>query len=208
MQPRIYTYKITFEEIPHWYWGVHKEKRFGETYLGSPCTHKWMWDFYTPEIQILELFPYSEPGWVQAQLTEKQIIRKDLNNPLCLNEGCGSVLSTLACQKGGQIQGKNNKGRKHTKKALENFKKGHSTPEAILNRSRSTKEVFSRPEVIESVTQKAIERWGERKEELSASMRGVKIGYHWWVNQEGETRSCPDSPGNDWQPGRVWKTPQ
>jgi hypothetical protein len=26
MQPRIYTYKITFEGSPYWYWGVHKEK--------------------------------------------------------------------------------------------------------------------------------------------------------------------------------------
>ena len=24
--PRIYTYKITFEEVPYYYYGVHKEK--------------------------------------------------------------------------------------------------------------------------------------------------------------------------------------
>jgi hypothetical protein len=89
MQPRIYTYKITFEEIPHWYWGVHKEKKFEELYLGSPVTHKWMWEFYTPNIQILEFFPNTEEGWREACATEKRIISQDLNNPLCLNENCG-----------------------------------------------------------------------------------------------------------------------
>ena len=207
MQPRIYTYKVTFEETPYWYWGVHKEKKFGESYLGSPTTHKWVWEFYTPKVQILELFAPTAEGWAEAQLVEKRLIRPDLNNPLCLNEGCGSVLSLESCVMGGKIQGPLNRGRKHTEKALENFKKGHSTPEAVLNRSRSTKEVFSRPGVIESVTRKAIERWKTRKEELSASMRGVKVGYHWWVNQAGGTRQCPNSPGNDWQPGRTWRAP-
>jgi hypothetical protein len=34
MNPRIYTYKVTFEEIPDWYWGVHKEKGMGNYILG------------------------------------------------------------------------------------------------------------------------------------------------------------------------------
>ena len=93
MKPRIYTYKITFEEIPHWYWGVHKERRFGEIYLGSPKTHKWMWKFYTPVIQILEIFPYTDEGWEEANLIEKRLIRPDIDNPLCLNENCGGYVS-------------------------------------------------------------------------------------------------------------------
>ena len=93
MQPRIYTYKITFEEIPHWYWGVHKEKKFGELYLGSPVTHKWMWEFYTPKIQILEFFPFSEEGWAEAKAVEDRIIKPDLNNSLCLNERYGGITS-------------------------------------------------------------------------------------------------------------------
>jgi hypothetical protein len=194
MNPRIYIYKITFEEIPDWYWGVHKETVFGELYLGSPITHKWKWEFYTPKIQILQFFPNTKEGWKDAQLIEKRLIRPDLRKTLCLNQNCGGVI--------------NNKGRVHTEKSKQNFRAAHSTPKAKQKRSEITKEVFSRPEVIESVSQKALDRWATRKEELSASMRGVKIGYHWWVNQEGETRSCPDSPGNDWQPGRVWKTPQ
>jgi hypothetical protein len=105
MQPRIYTYKITFEEIPHWYWGVHKEKKFGELYLGSPVTHKWMWEFYTPRIQILEFFPFTEEGWKEANLVEDRLIKPDLNKPLCLNENYGGYKSIEACKKGGYIGG-------------------------------------------------------------------------------------------------------
>lgn len=93
MKPRIYTYKITFEEIPHWYWGVHKEKKFNESYSGSPVTHAWIWEFYTPTIQILEFFPYSDEGWVQARMIEQRLIRPDLNHSLCLNEACGGIVS-------------------------------------------------------------------------------------------------------------------
>jgi hypothetical protein len=102
MQPRIYTYKVTFEEIPDWYWGVHKEKKYGETYLGSPATHAWKWEFYTPHLQICEFFPYTDEGWVEAQNVENCCIRTDLNNPLCLNEHCGSVISLEASRRGAQ----------------------------------------------------------------------------------------------------------
>jgi hypothetical protein len=101
MQPRIYTYKITFEEIPHWYWGVHKEKRYNDGYMGSPITHKWMWEFYTPRVQILEVFPFTDEGWDQAVEIERRLILPDLNNPLCLNERCGPKSSRVSCSKGG-----------------------------------------------------------------------------------------------------------
>jgi hypothetical protein len=106
MTPRIYTYKVTFEEVPYWYWGVHKEGKFGELYLGSPKTHAWVWEFYTPKIQILEFFPYSDEGWEEAGEIENRLIRSDLNNPLCLNENCGSVISIVGRSKGGKTGGK------------------------------------------------------------------------------------------------------
>lgn len=105
MQPRIYTYKITFEETPDWYWGVHKEKVYGELYTGSPVAHAWKWDFYTPKVQICQLFPYSEEGWAEAHCVESQCIRPDLNNPLCLNEHCGGDISLEACRRGGKKGG-------------------------------------------------------------------------------------------------------
>jgi hypothetical protein len=205
MQPRIYTYKVTFEEAPHWYWGVHKERQFEEVYFGSPVTHKWFWTFYTPKVQILEVFPTTAEGWREAQLVEKRIIRPDLNNPLCLNEGCGSFLSLEACALGGKVQGLLNRGRKLTEEAKRNLRAGHAKPESRERRSKITSEVFSRPEVLQSVRQKAVDRWADRKEELSASMRGVKVDYKWWVNEEGKLRHCPQPPGPEWQRGRKWR---
>ena len=120
MQPRIYTYKITFEEIPDWYWGSHKEKKHGESYMGSPVTHAWKWDFYTPHLQICELFPCTDEGWAQAREVEDRCIKPDLNNPLCLNEHVGGLMSLEVCRKagvnggklGGVIAGGNNKTKK------------------------------------------------------------------------------------------------
>lgn len=99
--PRIYTYKVTFEEVPYWYWGVHKEGKYGDGYMGSPTTHRRMWNFYTPHLQILECFPYTEEGWREANLVEDRLIRPDLNNPNCLNEACNLKMSLEAARKGG-----------------------------------------------------------------------------------------------------------
>ena len=100
-QPRIYTYKVTFEEIPDWYWGVHKEKKYGEFYMGSPKTHAWRWGFYTPCLQICEFFPYTDEGWIKAREVEDRCILPDLNNPLCLNEHVGGWMSLEANRRGG-----------------------------------------------------------------------------------------------------------
>ena len=94
MRPRIYTYKITFIDTPYYYYGVHKEKRFNEYYMGSPKTHKWCWELYEPKKQILELFEYSDEGWLKAQEIEKQLIKPFYNtDKWCLNENCGGMIS-------------------------------------------------------------------------------------------------------------------
>jgi hypothetical protein len=92
--PRIYIYKITFEEVLYYYYGVHKEKRFNEYYMGSPVTHKWIWDFYTPKKQILEVFSFTDEGWLEAQEVEKRLIIPFYQvDKWCLNENCGGKLS-------------------------------------------------------------------------------------------------------------------
>ena len=113
MEPRIYTYKTTFEEIPDWYWGAHKEIKYGEAYLGTPVTHKWKWEFYTPHLQICEVFPYTDEGWAQAREVEDSCILPDLNNPLCLNEHVGGFMSLEICRKAGKAshEEKNEKGK-------------------------------------------------------------------------------------------------
>ena len=105
--PRIYTYKITFEEVPYYYYGVHKEKRFNEEYWGSPKTHKWAWDFYTPKKQILEFFDYSDEGWKEAQKVEMRLIKPIYNtDKWCLNESCGGMASLKICRNAGKIGGR------------------------------------------------------------------------------------------------------
>jgi len=92
--PRIYIYKITFEEVSYYYYGVHKEKVFGEEYWGTPVTHKWCWELYTPKKQILEVFDYTDEGWIKAQEIEKRIIKQFYNeDKWCLNENCGGKFS-------------------------------------------------------------------------------------------------------------------
>ena len=110
MRPRIYTYKITFEEVPYYYYGVKKEKYFNEEYWGSPITNKWCWELYTPKKQILELFEYCDEGWLEANLVEDRLIKPFYQNDLfCLNESCGALISIDRCRQGGITQSKINK---------------------------------------------------------------------------------------------------
>jgi hypothetical protein len=92
--PRIYTYKITFGEVPYYYYGVKKEKVFDEEYWGSPVANKWCWELYTPKKQILEIFDYTDEGWLEAQEVEKRLIQPVFNtDKWCLNENCGGKIS-------------------------------------------------------------------------------------------------------------------
>jgi hypothetical protein len=104
--PRIYIYKITFEEVLYYYYGVHKEKKFGEYYMGSPVTHKWVWDFYTPKKQILEFFDFTDEGYDKALEIESRLIKPVFNtDKWCLNENCGGIMSLPQRSKAGKIGG-------------------------------------------------------------------------------------------------------
>ena len=89
LSPRIYTYKITFEEVPYYYYGMHEEKIYDEEYWGSPITNKWCWKLYTPKKQILETFN----SRYEAHEIEKRLIKPLLNDIWCLNANVGGVLS-------------------------------------------------------------------------------------------------------------------
>jgi hypothetical protein len=107
--PRIYIYKITFEEVLYYYYGVHKEKRFNDYYMGSPVTHKWVWDFYTPKKQILQFFDFTGEGWLEAQEVETRLIRPFYNtDKWCLNEHCGARISLKVLRETGKKMGKIN----------------------------------------------------------------------------------------------------
>jgi len=102
MTLRIFTYKITFEEVPNYYWGWHKENKPNDGYLGSSVTHKWMWDFYTPHLQVLQLFDYTDEGFSQARINEDKLIKYSWKDPLCLNEQVGGYFSRASSVLGGK----------------------------------------------------------------------------------------------------------
>ena len=108
--PRIYIYKITFEEVLYYYYGVHKEKKSGEYYMGSPKTNKWCWKLYTPKKQILQLFDFTDEGWLDANEIEQRLIRPVFNtDKWCLNENCAGTFSIEHQKKAGLKGGNKNK---------------------------------------------------------------------------------------------------
>jgi len=100
--PSIYTYKITFEGAPYFYFGVHKERSLGEEYWGSPVTHKAIWIEYVP---VKEILSYYE-SWEEAAMAEAKLIRSFLNDPCCLNENASGAFSIASCKRGGKVGGK------------------------------------------------------------------------------------------------------
>ena len=101
--PRIYLYKITFEEVQYYYYGIKREKKYNEYYMGSPYTHKWVWNFYTPKKQILQVFPYTDEGWIEAQEVEKRLIKPFYQtDKWCLNENCGGRIALNLCREAGK----------------------------------------------------------------------------------------------------------
>ena len=98
----IFLYKVTFEETKEFYWGIHLQRKEDDGYIGSPVTHAWKWDFYTPKLDVLHYFEPTEEGWNEARLVEDRVIRPDLNSPLCLNEHCGTGPSIESMRRGGR----------------------------------------------------------------------------------------------------------
>jgi hypothetical protein len=100
--PSIYTYKITFEGAPYFYFGVHKERLPGEEYWGSPHTHKKIWSKYKPIKEVLEYYE----SWEEATQAEIALICPFLNDSNCLNESAGRAFSLESCKRGGRKGGR------------------------------------------------------------------------------------------------------
>ena len=73
--------------------------------MGSPVTHKWCWNFYTPKKQILQFFDFTYESYIKAQEVEKRIITPVLNDEWCLNENVGGVFSLKTRSKAGKKGG-------------------------------------------------------------------------------------------------------
>jgi hypothetical protein len=88
-EPRIYVYKITFLEVPHYYYGMHEEKKFDEYYMGSPRTNKDYWKKYTPQKEILYTFTTRKDAYRKEKELISEVFNKD---PYCLNRCCNGVV--------------------------------------------------------------------------------------------------------------------
>lgn len=137
MQPRIYTYKITFEEVSYYYYGSKKEKYYNQKYWGSPKTHKWCWEFYTPKKQILEIFDYSDEGYEECRKVEDRLIKPVLDDCWCLNEKCGGSYST-------SIRRQNGINARDTKKGIHSLDKEKRIENAKNARKYLNQEVLSK----------------------------------------------------------------
>ena len=126
--PRIYTYKVTFDEVPYYYYGSKKEKYYNQKYLGSPVTNKWCWQFYTPKKQILEIFSFTDEGYEECRKVEDRLIKPTLNDKWCLNERYGGNNSLKINRNIGVNAFKEKKGIHvlNSQQRIENAKKGRA----------------------------------------------------------------------------------
>jgi hypothetical protein len=121
-----------------------------------------MWEFYTPKIQILEFFPYTDEGWKEANRVEKRLIKFDLNNPLCLNENCGGCIS-LSCSSEG--------GKKVHEEKDEDGKSLHALNTLHKERDENGKSLAA----VER-GKKGAEKTHEKKDANGKSLHAVKMG--------------------------------
>lgn len=96
-----YVYKITFEEVPHFYFGVRGRDPEGDDYLGSPVTHKCYWEIYVPKKQILGVYD----SWKEACSVEMALIQQNWDNRYCLNQNANGAFPREVCSRGGEIGG-------------------------------------------------------------------------------------------------------
>ncbi len=209
MRPRIYTYKITFPSQGWWYWGVHKEKEYGEEYWGSPVTHREKWKWFKFEKQILECFD----TYAEAREVELRLIKPDLNNPMCLNEGCGGIFSERPIsEKTKQKISKANKGRKHNEESRKRFSEAHigarlseshkkRIGKALKGRKKPVRSEEHRRKLGEAVRGRKLS--GETRRKL----REARKGYKWFHNPVSgiATRCLPENCPNGYLPGRKVK---
>lgn len=219
-----YVYRIDFED-GSWYWGVRLcppgIRPEEDTYSGSPITHKEKWKEKFTKTIIKEFDNYTEAGSYELEL-----IRRDWQNDLCLNENCGGIISYSACSKGGQKSAEKTKGVPRPleiKEKISRAKKGKKLSEEQKEKLR----VAKRPPRTSDQVKKQIESrrnsgkpWHsqETREKMSLANLGREVSEEcrmkisnslksknrrWYNNGESELLS--DSCPNGWKPGRVFK---
>ena len=169
----------------YYYYGVHKEEKYNEYYMGSSISHKWIWEFYTPKKQILEIFDFTNEGWVEAQEVEKRLIRPFYNtDKWCLNENCGGIISL-------DILKENGKRVSEKYSSLNGIKNGNRTKELGIGIHGRTKEQMTEDgrkgglitgkrcyELGEGIFQRTKEQISEDARKGAEKVKELGIGIH------------------------------
>jgi len=189
--PRIYLYKITFEEVPYYYYGVHKERKYNEYYMGSPVTHKWCWELYAPQKQILQFFDFTDEGWLEANLIEDRLIKPFYNtDKWCLNEHCGARISLKVLRETGKRMGKIN-GKKHRENGTGFF--SLSTEQKIENgKKRGNERKIEKNGVCGRSPEKMSEdgkKGGQKAKELGVGVHSFTLEQKKEAGRKGGKRS-------------------
>lgn len=180
---RIYTYKITLEGSPYYYYGVHKDN--GKPYYGSPKTNKWAWDLYEPSIQILEYFE----DWEEACKVEQRIIRYVWDDPNCLNAAVGRAPKR-------EVMKANGRRAVETGQCYEALEKSRET----LRAPGGYYEQLSEKQKVNGVQTKATKESCAK----GGSVTGKKP---YWTDGTNNKRSY-ECPGEGWERGITYRNPR
>jgi len=216
-----YVYRIDFED-GSWYWGVRlcpeNTSPSEDGYSGSPVTHreKWEKDKFKKTV-VKEFVDFGE-----ASEYEVEMIKKDWQEKLCLNENCGGVISRSSCSKGGLASAEKSRGVSRTeevKAKISEAHKGKKLSKTHIEKLKSAK----RPPRSKDAIRKQIQArknsdrpWHseETREKMSSAAKGRVqsekaketlskrlIGRKWFNNGEKQAQlhSCPEG----WRPGRI-----
>lgn len=92
---RYYVYKVTFPTLPNYYYiGYHKDG--GKAYYGTPVTNSIVWEFHSPQVEILKWFDTQEEA-----VTAEYDLLECWKDPYCLNENRGGHISVEICREQG-----------------------------------------------------------------------------------------------------------
>lgn len=187
MKPRIYIYKITFEETPEWYYGRHREKKYDEHYMGSPVTYKEFWRKFTPKKEILLELENNKDNWFLASIIESSLIKADWGNPLCLNKNYGGFIDSRDPLVRAKLSASWDKpGRKESlsdkmKKAWGDPSYREKVSESI---SRSVEDLWKNPEYREKVSRGVSKLWEEEGYRENCSKKMSEIMKTRWEDPE------------------------
>lgn len=188
--------------MPWFYYGVHTKN--GRDYWGSPKTHRWIWDFYDYEKQILQYFLTRE----EADLVEKRIINYFLDDKNCLNECAGGKFSLESLRKGALKRNSLPVKESTRKKHRSNMKKRWSNPETsekLLKACLKNMSKFQTPEVKEkrnNSVKATFKKIGHQK-----GNKNSQFGTMWITNGEKNLKIQKNqSIPKGYYPGRILKS--